>query len=146
MMPDAWRDERPKVGRPTKLDDLLAKRICDSVAAGNTRRCAAQAAGIAYSTLKEWVRRGDEGEEPFAAFLARLEKADGEAEERHVRNIETAAARGSWQASAWWLERRRRYSGWRRPAPLATLTERRPTLAADENLEAAARASQEQDR
>jgi len=26
-------------GRPTKLDDLTAKRICDAIAAGNTRRC-----------------------------------------------------------------------------------------------------------
>lgn len=39
-----WR-QRPRgrqpmsaSGRPTKLDDLTAKRICDAIAAGNTRR------------------------------------------------------------------------------------------------------------
>jgi transposase len=94
-------------GRPTKLDDLTAKRICDAVATGNTRRCAATAAGVSYATIKHWLQRGRAGEEPFAAFLARLEKADAEAEARAVKVIVDAAQAGTWQAAAWWLERRR---------------------------------------
>lgn len=101
-------------GRPTVLDDLKAKRICDAVAAGNTRRCAAATAGIAYATMKLWVQRGKKGEQPYLAFLARLEKADAEAEEAAVKEILVAARDGSWQAAAWWLERRRRQT-WRRP-------------------------------
>ena len=37
-------------GRPTKLDDLTAKRICDAVATGTTQRCATEAAGVSYAT------------------------------------------------------------------------------------------------
>jgi transposase len=94
-------------GRPTKLDDLTAKRICDAIATGNTRRCAATAAGVTYTTIKHWLQRGRAGEEPFAAFLARLEKADAEAEAKAVKVIVDAAQAGTWQAAAWWLERRR---------------------------------------
>lgn len=36
----------PATGRPTKLDNLTAKRICEAIALGNTRRCAATAAGV----------------------------------------------------------------------------------------------------
>ena len=100
----------PKVsatGRPTKLDDLTAKRICDAIATGNTRRCAAEAAGISYAAVKHWVQRGRAGEEPFAAFLARLQKADADAEAKAVKVIVDAAQGGTWQAAAWWLERRR---------------------------------------
>jgi hypothetical protein len=97
----------PGTGRPTKLDDLVAKRIYDAVAAGNTRRGAAAMAGVGYSTLKGWVQRGRAGEEPFAALLARLEKADVEAEAKRVKVITDAAEGGTWTAAAWWLERRR---------------------------------------
>jgi hypothetical protein len=47
------------------------------------------------------------GAEPFAAFLARLEKADAEAEAKAVKVIVDAAQDGTWRAAAWWLERRR---------------------------------------
>ena len=94
-------------GRPTKLDDLTAKRICDAIATGNTRRCAAEAAGVSCTAIKQWVGRGRAGEEPFAAFLARLQKADAEAEAKAVKVIVDAAQSGTWQAAAWWLERRR---------------------------------------
>jgi transposase len=87
-------------GRPTKLDDLTAKRICDAIATGNTGRCAATAAGVSYATIKQWVRRGRAGEEPFAAFLARLQKADAEAEAKQVKVIVDAAQASTWQAAA----------------------------------------------
>ncbi len=74
------RETMNPTGRPTKLDDLTGKRVCDAIATGNTRRCAATAAG---------------------------EKADAEAEARQVTVIVDAAQAGAWQAAAWWLERRR---------------------------------------
>lgn len=102
------------MARPIELDDLKAQRICAAIAAGNTRRCAAAAAGVSVDSLITWVRRGRSGEEPFAAFAARVQKADAEAEEAKVKVIGDAAEDGSWQAAAWWLERRRRRT-WRRP-------------------------------
>lgn len=100
-------------GRPTKLDDLRAKRIIDALRCGNTRRAAAKTAGIASSTMREWCRRGRQGEEPFSAFLASLKKAEAEAETAQVEIVLGAARAGTWQAAAWWLERRR--PQWRSP-------------------------------
>lgn len=114
------------MGRPTVLDDLVAQRICAAIAEGNTRRCAAQAAGVSVSALKEWMQRGRAGREPYTSFLAKLEKADAEAEAKAVKVITDAALSGTWQSAAWWLERRRRNT-WRRPAQ----EQERPDTSAD---------------
>ncbi len=95
------------MARPVKLDDLKAKRIVDAVAAGLPWKLAAQAAGVGASTLREWKQRGRDGEEPFAAFLARLEVADGQAAHGAMVAIMSAAADPKhWHAAAWMLERR----------------------------------------
>jgi hypothetical protein len=93
-------------GRPTKLDDLTAKRIADAVRLGAPWYLAAQAGGVGRSTLREWKAKGDAGEEPYAAFLARLKSAEAEAATEALRVIQNAATNGTWQASAWLLERR----------------------------------------
>jgi hypothetical protein len=96
------------MGAPLKLlDELLAQRIVNAVRAGLPWKLAAQAAGVGWSTLKEWKARGREGEEPYAAFLARLESADGEAAQAAMGAILAAAAEPKhWTAAAWMLERR----------------------------------------
>lgn len=102
-------------GRPTKLDDLTAKRICDAIRAGNTRTCAAKLGGIHKATLLKWLARGRQGERPFADFADRVAKADGEAEARMVAVVVKAAEDGSWQAAKAWLDLRRRV--WRMGKP-----------------------------
>lgn len=100
--------DRRKPGRPTKRSAAVTKLILAALRAGNTRATSAKIAGINYATLKRWCQLS-------APFCAALEKAEAEAERKYVRNITSAAADGSWQAAAWWLERRR--SGdWRKPA------------------------------
>ena len=94
-------------GRPTKLDDLTAKRILDAIAAGCSRTAAAEAARVGRATLMRWLRRGLEGEQPFRDFRDRMKKAEAEAESAMVAVIRSAAEGGTWQAAAWWLERRR---------------------------------------
>lgn len=97
-----------KPGRPTKRSAGVTKAIVAALKKGNTRATAAKLAGITYTTLKRWCQLS-------VPFCAALEKAEAEAEQAHVNNIRVAGALGSWQASAWWLERRR--SGdWRKPA------------------------------
>jgi len=93
------------MGRPTLLDDTIAHRICAALAAGNTRSTAARAAGIGWSTLKTWLARGRHGEEPFAAFLAQVKKAEADGEAELVATIRAGATR-TWQCAAWLLERR----------------------------------------
>lgn len=94
-------------GRPTKLDDLSAKKIVDTIAAGGSRSAAAGAARVHRSTLMGWLARGRDGEPGYSDFLDRVKKAEAEAELAMVAVVRSAAVSGTWQAAAWWLERRR---------------------------------------
>jgi hypothetical protein len=91
-------------GRPTALDELASKRFREAVARGLPRRHAAALAGVTYQCVKGWMQRGRKGIEPYAAFVALLEKADAEAVDAAVRRVR--AGEPGWQGSAWWLERR----------------------------------------
>jgi len=52
-------------------------------------------------------RRGEEEDAgDYAALVAILEKAEGDAITRNLAIINKAAHDGTWQAAAWWLERR----------------------------------------
>lgn len=96
-----------KVGRPTKFSPEVTERILTAIRAGNSLRASAESANIGYTCFKEWVVRGNEGEEPFATFAAEVQRARGEAEQACVDCIFNAAKSGQWQAAAWLLERSR---------------------------------------
>jgi len=96
------------MARPTKYDETRAKAILDNLRRGNTRRASAGAAGICEDTLAAWLKR-------YPDFSAEIKKAEWEAETAHVANIGRWAASGNWQASAWWLERKRP-EDWKKPA------------------------------
>jgi hypothetical protein len=89
------------VARRSKMTDARVTTLLSALRAGNTRRAAAAHAGIDHATFYRWL--ADE-----ATFRDAVEKAEAEAdaEVRNVAIIAQAAPR-SWQASAWWLERRR---------------------------------------
>lgn len=94
-------------GRPTKYSPERADRILDNLRRGNTRRASALSCGISEDTFQRWCDRN-------AAFAEDVKKAEAEAEATHVANIARSAQSGNWQASAWWLERKRP-DDWRRP-------------------------------
>lgn len=94
------------MARPTVLNDIVAERIRQAVRKGATWAIAAEAAGVGSSTLREWKARGRAGEEPYAAFLATIKRAEAEAFEEACERIQVAAIE-TWQAAAWLLERRR---------------------------------------
>jgi hypothetical protein len=91
-------------GRPTLCTPERVEKILALIGEGNTRRCAAECNGIAYDTLKQWLRLGKAGQEPYATFATGVQKAEAEAEAWHVGNIKRHAEQ-SFAASAWWLER-----------------------------------------
>lgn len=94
------------MARPTRLDDVTAQRIIGAIAKGLPRDTAAKLGAIAPTTLYQWLARGRDGEEPYAQFLQRVKRAEAEAEDEMVARVRDAAAT-TWQAAAWWLERRR---------------------------------------
>jgi hypothetical protein len=87
------------VGRPTKRTPHVEAALLQALRAGNTRKAACHYAGIDLHTLGRWMR--------FATFATAIEKAETDAEVRFVAQIANAAQDGTWQAAAWWLERRR---------------------------------------
>jgi len=95
------------MARPTKLDDVRAQKILQCIRSGGSRASAAGLAGINPATLTDWMARGKSGEAPFDAFYAGIKAADAHAEQEMVGIVREAAKMGTWQAAAWWLERRR---------------------------------------
>jgi hypothetical protein len=94
-------------GRPSALTPEVQRRLCDAIAAGNTRHDAAQFAGVGESTLRAWLAQGRRRRRgKLRALLQAVHKAEAEAVVRNVAIIQRAAAT-SWQAAAWWLERKR---------------------------------------
>jgi hypothetical protein len=96
---------RPKGTTRLELDPEIQARIVTFIKAGSYVETAAAAAGVNKSTLHRWLKRGAEGEQPFAGFADALEAALAEAELRDLARIDKAADT-QWQAAAWKLERR----------------------------------------
>lgn len=84
----------------TKRTPERVDAIANALRAGNTRRAAAAYGEIDRATFYRWL---DED----ATFRDMVEKAEADAEVRFVTRIATASE-SSWQAAAFWLERRRR--------------------------------------
>jgi hypothetical protein len=68
---------------------------------------AAAKAGISYVLLRRWITRGEEGQSPeYVKFFNDIKKAEADSIEDLLSTIYNAGKQGSWQASAWILERR----------------------------------------
>ncbi len=104
------------VGRPSKLDDITAKRILNAAEAGVSRRTAAEAARVSQTTLFDWIARGRDGEEPYAEFVERLEASESKAERKVVDRLMEQIENGHVPAMMFWLKSRR---GWRDNEPAA---------------------------
>lgn len=89
---------RPGAGRPTKYSPDVVKRITDALRGGNTRRASCAAGGIDQTTFANWLKE-------YSDFSYAVEKAEGEAELRNLAVIQDAIS-STWQAAAWWLERK----------------------------------------
>jgi len=99
-----------------------------ALSAGNTRQAACFYAGISDETLANWMRRSLE-------FLERVKKAEADAEVRMVAQVARAAQEGTWQAAAWWLERRRPEDYGRRDRVEVTLRREAERLAGELGLQ-----------
>ncbi len=101
------------MSRPTSLTPEVHKAIVDAIGAGNYRSTAAAAAGVHRNRMAEWEKRGETGEEPYAAFTCALQTAEAQAEVKLLAEIRGAQAgtpgvsgADLWQAKAWVMERR----------------------------------------
>lgn len=93
-------------GRPPKLTPISQAKVVEAIANGNTRDVAAAYAGVNRATLFAWLAKGEAAESGlYRDFLDAVKMAEARAVVEAVAIIRTAA-RTSWQAAAWWLERK----------------------------------------
>lgn len=95
-----------KNGRPTKLTPEVQASIVQAISAGNYLKHAAMYAGVCADSVNYWCKRGErEHAGIYFAFSEAVKKAEAAAVARNVAIIQQAAHK-SWQAAAWWLERK----------------------------------------
>lgn len=105
-------DAARPAGRPTKCTPALTKQWAKEVSLGVPMRHAAALCGVTYSAVKEWLRKGREGVEPYDRFLLAHEHARAKAIKAHTGNIVRAALgnekegiKGDPKWSAWLLQK-----------------------------------------
>lgn len=81
-----------------KYDAAHVEQICNLVKIGLPYKHAAAAAGICEKTFYLWIKKHED-------FVEALQKAEAEMMRNNLIRIEQAAQNGTWQASAWKLER-----------------------------------------
>lgn len=87
----------------------LHKQIVEHLRSGAYKIHAANACGIAVTTLDAWVKAGREGREPYVQFARDVDMARAQDAVRNQAIISAAAMRkidGDWKAAAWNLERK----------------------------------------
>jgi transposase len=95
-------------GKPTKLTEETTRKVAEALRAGNTRGASCRYAGISEDSFARYLKN--------AEFAEAIQKAEADAEVRNVAIIQKAAS-DTWQAAAWWLERRR-HQDWARKEKL----------------------------
>lgn len=108
-MSKAAKAKSDKIGRRTKLTKALHDEIVGAIRVGTPIIHAAQAAGIGETTFHRWCQEGrakpKSSKDPRRAFADAVDQALSQSVRLRVTRI-AKAGETSWQADAWWLERR----------------------------------------
>jgi hypothetical protein len=89
-----------KKPKDRKLTQSVESRICRALKFAVSLRIAAESADVSNETVKSWMQRGETGEEPYASFVAAVNRARMEA----VKNLtDIALGGGKGAANAEWL-------------------------------------------
>jgi len=101
--------EKPKYakrGQPTKFTPKTKEKILKAIRLGLSITKACNVAGIEYNTYRNWETKALYDKEPdYVDFFQECERAKDEREAFHLNQIVQASRDGTWQASAWFLER-----------------------------------------
>ena len=80
-----------------KYTPEITAAICKNLNNGNNRTDTCVLVGICYDTFIEWQKKPE--------FTEAIKKAEAECKSRNIQIIQKAAIT-TWQAAAWWLERK----------------------------------------
>lgn len=89
----------------TKLHPKHEAIYLAEIERGASRTAAAAAAGVTDRAVRNWLTRGEAGDERWAEFARKVRKAEGAIEAEAVAMLR-AHGEKDWRALAWWLERR----------------------------------------
>lgn len=91
-------------GAPTKCTEEITAKVELAARMGVTMRRLHEHAGVDRATIKRWMAAGEDHPK-WGDFCARVKAARAECEVRQLSSVHRAGRSGSWQASAWLLER-----------------------------------------
>ena len=74
-------------GHRTLCTTQTVRALCKLIANGCTIRTACEACGISETAFHDWIRRGENGEQPFAQFAAAVTRARGRGKAALVKSI-----------------------------------------------------------
>ena len=95
------------MARPTKLTPEIQQKIGDGVSLGLTYALAANAAGISYQTLNQWMQLGRNSTSGvYFKFSQHITNCNADAAKILLERLKTAADAGNCQVCMWILSRR----------------------------------------
>jgi hypothetical protein len=94
-----------------KLNKELIEKAHRLISEGHYAVVVCTYLGIHQATYYRWIETGNKDAETgkksiYREFCESVNEAEAKAEMRHLQNIAKAATDGTWQASAWLLERK----------------------------------------
>lgn len=91
-----------------KLTDEVQETLIKSLENGLAIKSACGRASISEKTFYNWYNKGAEAKSgKYKNFHDAVDNAKNTAQSNFENIIASAANKGTWQAAAWWLERRR---------------------------------------
>ena len=87
-------------------DEQIWSRLSQAISVGAYIEDACVFAGISSRQYRRWGVLAEKGVEPYASKWVEIQKSEAQAIVRNLFNIQNAANSGTWQASAWILERK----------------------------------------
>ena len=92
----------------------IAQRFLECIELGMTIKASCDYAGIEDDTFFLWQRKAQEDldagktsrSSQYIRFINEFKKSQSKCQQKHLKVIQKASEHGSWQASAWILERR----------------------------------------
>ena len=90
-----------------KLTDDLINEIAALIREGNYIETTCRAVGISSQTYRTWKKRGEAATSGiYRRFFEAIDQSEAKAESRYLGVIKDAANSKTWQAAAWYLERK----------------------------------------
>lgn len=98
------------MARPSLITEEHVDRARAEVASGVSFEAVASRLGIGRSTLFEWIKRGEESDDPediYARFAAEVRAGESDFEASMVESVTgESGKKGEWPRFSWMLERR----------------------------------------